>query len=220
MSYFLCYFFLFLKRKSLNSLKDHFLGPFILCRLCVSVCVCVWVTLARGLIGVSAWLHATGCKNPIEYISLFLNTVSPFVVVVSWPSKKLLEENDKVDTLSCSDVFFFFFWLRKRVVSWAINDTGFSRGEDCPLAAVDDDRQNKILRIVNKWRRFCLFAFIEEDISDDDTDGENSRSAPPTPTTTTPSDDDQARLRLKRKLQRNRTSFTNEQIESLEKGIV
>lgn len=33
-------------------------------------------------------------------------------------------------------------------------------------------------------------------------------------------DDDQARMRLKRKLQRNRTSFTNDQIDSLEKGRV
>jgi hypothetical protein len=31
-------------------------------------------------------------------------------------------------------------------------------------------------------------------------------------------EDSQVRLRLKRKLQRNRTSFSNEQIDSLEKG--
>lgn len=51
--------------------------------------------------------------------------------------------------------------------------------------------------------------------SDETNSGDNSNAG-----SSIGPDDDQARLRLKRKLQRNRTSFTNDQIDSLEKGNI
>lgn len=69
--------------------------------------------------------------------------------------------------------------------------------------------------------------FLELDVglhSDETASGEGDNSnggcsiiGSITNATVTETSDDQARLRLKRKLQRNRTSFTNEQIDSLEK---
>ena len=52
--------------------------------------------------------------------------------------------------------------------------------------------------------------------SDETNSGDNSNAG----SSAGGAEDDTARLRLKRKLQRNRTSFTNEQIDSLEKGTV
>lgn len=62
--------------------------------------------------------------------------------------------------------------------------------------------------------RVSLFAVDLDGIHSDETNsGDNSNAG-----SSVGPDDDQARLRLKRKLQRNRTSFTNDQIDSLEKG--
>lgn len=74
------------------------------------------------------------------------------------------------------------------------------------------------------WNIWLLFIFIELDVglhSDETGSGEGDNSNGGCSIiggiTTGTDSDDQARLRLKRKLQRNRTSFTNEQIDSLEK---
>jgi hypothetical protein len=65
---------------------------------------------------------------------------------------------------------------------------------------------------------FLLLSFAELDSQHSDetgsAEGENSTGS------IIGSEEDQARLRLKRKLQRNRTSFTNDQIDSLEKGEI
>lgn len=59
----------------------------------------------------------------------------------------------------------------------------------------------------------CFAVDLDGIHSDETNSGDNSNAG-----SSVGPDDDQARLRLKRKLQRNRTSFTNDQIDSLEKG--
>lgn len=83
---------------------------------------------------------------------------------------------------------------------------------------MSNDRSYALDKIVNFVSFFCLVLDLDGTPSDETctSGGDNSNPG----SIIGGPEDDSARLRLKRKLQRNRTSFTNDQIDNLEKGML